>query len=150
MVGFGDETKGKTQDLGCYSSALNSNKWTVMELFEGYLGLFDRRLRVLKFWIQDLKGDKSIGVCKVLSFSEFKNGKRNMWLKVEGFTDRMEGWWYSYQFHSLPSFVLVNKLKALKLDLKKQNETDFGNVMCRKHTVNLHHPMINEDRSLID
>ena len=51
MVGFGDETKGKTKDLGCYSRALNSNKWTVMELFEGYLGLFDRRLRVLKFWI---------------------------------------------------------------------------------------------------
>uniref|UniRef100_A0A7N2M4F0 FRIGIDA-like protein n=1 Tax=Quercus lobata TaxID=97700 RepID=A0A7N2M4F0_QUELO len=67
------------------------------------------------------------GVCKVLSFWEFKNGKRNMWLKVERFTDRVEGWWYCYQFHSLPSFVLVNKLKALKLDLKKWNETDFGN-----------------------
>ena len=97
-----------------------------------------------------MKGDKSIGVCKVLSFWEFKNGKRNMWLKVERFTDRVEGWWYCYQFHSSPSFVLVNKLKALKLDLKKWNETDFGNVMRRKRTANLHHPMINADRSLID
>ena len=31
-------------------------------------------------------------------------------------------WWNSYHVHGLPSFVLVNKLKALKLDLKQWNK----------------------------
>jgi hypothetical protein len=34
----------------------------------------------------------------------------------------------SYCFHGCPSFVLAQKLKALKADLKMWNDTEFGNV----------------------
>ena len=34
-----------------------------------------------------------------------------------------------------PSFVFANKLKALKVDLKKWNETEFGNVNVQKKTL---------------
>jgi hypothetical protein len=52
----------------------------------------------------------------------------NMWLKEEGFVDRVRGWWSSYQFQGTPSFILVKKLKALKRDIKSWNKTAFGNV----------------------
>jgi hypothetical protein len=37
-------------------------------------------------------------------------------------------WWISYIFRGSPCYVLVCRLKALKLDLKKWNEEVFGNV----------------------
>ena len=43
----------------------------------------------------------------------------NMWLKPEGFVDKVKSWWRSYLFEGLPSFVLANKLKSFKRDLKK-------------------------------
>ena len=43
----------------------------------------------------------------------------NMWLMAEGFVDRVRAWWESYQVTGTPSFVFANKLKALKVDLKK-------------------------------
>jgi exonuclease III len=52
----------------------------------------------------------------------------NMWLKKEGFVERVRGWWTSYQFHGTPSFILVKKLKALKGDIKAWNKTVFGNI----------------------
>jgi len=51
-----------------------------------------------------------------------------MWLKDEGFVERVRSWWDSYYFQSAPSFVLANKLKLLKNDLKKWNVEVFGNV----------------------
>ena len=42
----------------------------------------------------------------------------NMWLRVEGFMDKMKEWWQSYNFRGKPSFVLAKKLQALKYDLK--------------------------------
>jgi hypothetical protein len=42
-----------------------------------------------------------------------------MWLKYEGFVDKVKSWWDLYTFEGLLSFVLANKLKSLKLDLKK-------------------------------
>jgi hypothetical protein len=45
-----------------------------------------------------------------------------MWLKVEGFVDRVRQWWLSYHFRGSPSFILAKKLKALKADLKSWNE----------------------------
>ena len=41
-----------------------------------------------------------------------------MWLKMEGFVEKFQGWWNSYTFDGTPSFVLASKLKALKEDLK--------------------------------
>ena len=41
-------------------------------------------------------------------------------------------WWESYQVEATPSFVFANKLKALKADLKKWNETKFGHANVQK------------------
>jgi hypothetical protein len=38
----------------------------------------------------------------------------------------------SYEFSGLPSFILANKLKALKSDLKKSNEEVFGDIGKKK------------------
>ena len=55
----------------------------------------------------------------------------NMWLKDEGFVDRIWSWWDSYQVHGAPSFILANKLKLLKNDLKNWNVEVFGHVEVR-------------------
>ena len=56
----------------------------------------------------------------------------NMWLRVDNFVDKVKTWWASYLFQGTPSFILAKKLAALKLDLKKRNETEFGNVTFKK------------------
>jgi hypothetical protein len=42
-----------------------------------------------------------------------------MWLKSENLVDRAKLWWDSYHFLGSSSFIVANKLKALKVDLKK-------------------------------
>ncbi len=54
-----------------------------------------------------------------------------MWLKADGFVDRVRGWWNSYSFFGTTSFIMANKLKALKADLKKWNSQEFGNVTLK-------------------
>ena len=56
----------------------------------------------------------------------------NMWLRVDNFVDKVKMWWASYLFQGTPSFILAKKLVPLKLDLKKWNETEFGNVTFKK------------------
>lgn len=56
----------------------------------------------------------------------------NMWLKAEGFTEKVQSWWDSYQVDGTPSYIFAQKLKALKGDLKKWNETEFGNINLQK------------------
>ena len=56
----------------------------------------------------------------------------NMWLKVEGFVDRVQQWWNGYSFVGFPGFILAQKLKALKEDLKKWNREEFGDLAFRK------------------
>ncbi|RVW38098.1 hypothetical protein CK203_095113 [Vitis vinifera] len=56
----------------------------------------------------------------------------NMWLRVDGFMDKIKEWWQSYNFRGKPSFVLVKKLQALKYDLKMWNKGTLGNVSARK------------------
>ena len=56
----------------------------------------------------------------------------NMWLKEEGFVERVRQWWNGYCFLGSPSFILARKLKALKDDLKKWNKEVFGNLAFRK------------------
>ena len=53
------------------------------------------------------------GITKGKSPSRFEN----MWLKTAGFTDRVHSWWNRYSFSGSPSYVLANKLKALKGDI---------------------------------
>jgi hypothetical protein len=56
----------------------------------------------------------------------------NMWLKAPGFVDKVRDWWSSYSYSGTPSFVLVQKLKALKGDLKAWNQQVFGEVGVRR------------------
>jgi hypothetical protein len=51
-----------------------------------------------------------------------------MWLKEEGFVERVRGWWDSYNFQGTPSFIFAKKIKALKGDIINWNKTVFGNV----------------------
>ena len=55
-----------------------------------------------------------------------------MWLKTDGFNDRVHSWWNRYSFSGTPSFVLAKKLKALKEDIIKWNRSEFGNVERQK------------------
>ena len=69
----------------------------------------------------------------VLEGGSFQRGRRpfrfeNMWLKDDGFVERVRSWWDSYNILGASSFVLANKLKLLKNDLKKWNVEVFGNV----------------------
>ena len=45
----------------------------------------------------------------------------NMWLKTEGFVDRVQSWWNRHFFVGTPSFVLAKKLKALKENIVQWN-----------------------------
>ena len=72
----------------------------------------------------------------LLEGGNFHGGKKpfrfeNMWLKDEGFLGRVSSWWESYHFQRTPSFSLANKLKMLKLDLKRWNVEEFGNIGLR-------------------
>ena len=46
--------------------------------------------------------------------------------------ERFKHWWEGYSFMGSPSFVLAQKLKSLKEDLKKWNKEDFGDLAFRK------------------
>ena len=69
----------------------------------------------------------------VLACGGNKGGRKsfkfeNIWLKEEGFVERVRGWWASYNFQGTPSFILAKKLRALKGDIKNWNKNVFGNV----------------------
>ena len=40
----------------------------------------------------------------------------------------IQSWWESYHFYGASSFILANKLKALKVDFKRWNVEEFGNI----------------------
>ena len=56
----------------------------------------------------------------------------NMWLKTEGFVDKVQSWWNRNSFVGTPSFMLAKKLKALKEDIVQWNRREFGNVERKK------------------
>ncbi len=73
----------------------------------------------------------------MLEVGGMNGGKRafkfeNMWLKDPEFVNKVRGWWSSYSFRGTPSYVLSQKLKALKEDLKKWNKQVFGDVGLRR------------------
>ena len=59
----------------------------------------------------------------------------SMWLKVKGFVEKVQQWWTSYCFTGSPSFVLAQKLKTLKEDLKKWNKEVFGDLAFKKKSL---------------
>ena len=54
----------------------------------------------------------------------------NMWLKMDGFVDRVDSWWIRHSFSITPSYVFAKKLKVLKEDIIQWNCKEFGNVSC--------------------
>lgn len=58
---------------------------------------------------------------------------KNMWLKEVGF----KGWWMDYNFRSSPKLVLSVKLKALKLDLKKETEKCLAMFPSRRRSLKI-------------
>ncbi|KAF5459688.1 hypothetical protein F2P56_019612 [Juglans regia] len=58
-----------------------------------------------------------------------------MWLKVDGFSEKVRSWWNSYQLTGTPSYILAGKLKVLKNDLRKWNLEIFGNINDQRFTL---------------
>ena len=56
----------------------------------------------------------------------------NMWLKTDGFIDRVQSWWNQHSFSGTPSFVFAKKLKTLKEDIVQWNRLEFGHVGRKK------------------
>ena len=52
----------------------------------------------------------------------------NIWLKIEGFVDRVQSWWNRHPFVGTSSFVRAKKLKALKEDIVQWNRREFGKI----------------------
>ena len=57
----------------------------------------------------------------------------NMWFKEEGFVAKVQQRWGSYSFSGFSGYILVQKLKALKLDPRRWNAEVFGDVNSRKN-----------------
>ncbi|RVW96589.1 Transposon TX1 uncharacterized 149 kDa protein [Vitis vinifera] len=55
-----------------------------------------------------------------------------MWLKVEGFKEVLRKWWEGIQVSGTASYILSEKLKALKPILKKWNTEVFGQIKVKK------------------
>ena len=56
----------------------------------------------------------------------------NMWLKTDGFIDRVQSWWNRHSFSGTPSFVFAKKMKALKEDIIQWNRLEFGHIGRKK------------------
>ena len=50
----------------------------------------------------------------------------NMWLKKEGFKTLIDEWWRSFEIRGIGRYVLIEKLKALKGQLRTWNKNSFG------------------------
>ena len=53
----------------------------------------------------------------------------NMWMKTDGFVERVDSWWNRHSFSGTPSFLFAKKLKE---DIIQWNRQEFGNVGRRK------------------
>ena len=56
----------------------------------------------------------------------------NMWLKSEGFKEVLRQWWEGIQVSGSTSFILTEKLKALKPFLRSWNKEVFGQIDSEK------------------
>ena len=58
----------------------------------------------------------------------------NMWLKDEGFKEVLRKWWEEIQVSGSTSFILNEKLKALKPIPSSQTKEVFGKVETKKQS----------------
>ena len=56
----------------------------------------------------------------------------NMWRKEKGFKEMLKSWWQGFNFSRSYSFILTEKLKALKTNLKIWNKDVFGKMGVNK------------------
>lgn len=68
-----------------------------------------------------MRGRGGIGIAKGPSCLK-------MWLKEDGFVERVKEWWHSYNVLGDPYFVLAKKLRFLRAYLRRQNKEEMGNV----------------------
>ena len=57
----------------------------------------------------------------------------NMWLKAEGLKNLIDVWWNGIEIRGASSYVVAEKLKAIKLKLKCWNKEVFSRVEERKN-----------------
>ena len=57
----------------------------------------------------------------------------NMWLRADGFKILLKEWWQNIEVRGLGSYVLTEKLKAIKVKLKDWNREVFGRVDVGKN-----------------
>ena len=55
-----------------------------------------------------------------------------MWLKKESFKTLINDWWRSFEIRGIGSYILIEKLKALKGQLRTWNKNSFGKVEEQK------------------
>uniref|UniRef100_A0A2N9GI04 Bulb-type lectin domain-containing protein n=1 Tax=Fagus sylvatica TaxID=28930 RepID=A0A2N9GI04_FAGSY len=70
---------------------------------------------------------------------------QKIWFKADEFVDRVRQSWLSYQFYGSPSYILANKLKAFKANLKKWNTESFDEVGWRPKLDRLSFPLLSDD-----
>jgi len=105
-------TWSNNQDISSWSHIdrfLVSPDWEVK-----YLDLFQKRLHRLCY-----DHFPTLLDCGGIQWSSRLFKFENMWLKDDGFLDRVRLWWSSYRFQGSPSFIFAQKLKV---DLKRWNE----------------------------
>ncbi|XP_059623206.1 uncharacterized protein LOC132266370 [Cornus florida] len=59
----------------------------------------------------------------------------NMWLRDEGFLERVRSWWAGFGGIGTPSHLLAGHLRRLKGSIKIWNKEVFGNLVWRKNQV---------------
>jgi hypothetical protein len=98
----------------------------------GFSSLRIGKLIILGFFIKGSLDCARIIFLFSLTVVVFKRAKSllnlRIWLKEADFVDRERQWWSSYSFQGSPSFILAQKLKALKFNLIRWNTQVFGNV----------------------
>lgn len=52
----------------------------------------------------------------------------NCWFLEERFLDIVKHWWESYEVHGWMAYVLTERLKRLKNELRRWNKESFGGV----------------------
>ena len=58
----------------------------------------------------------------------------NMWIRDESFKDLIKDWWQNMRFNGTRSYIILEKLKALKSRIKIWNREVFGKVEDSKKT----------------
>ena len=71
----------------------------------------------------------------------------NIWLKALDFVNKVRAWWSSYTFNGTPSFVLAQKLKTLKRDLKVWNKQVFEDVGVKRQQLECELQLLDEKES---